>query len=70
MGRERLPVKAMHGSIIGRRNPGRQTKKWIENKKLVIDTKKTYSLTKTSYSSLIIILMEEKERRDKCLRER
>jgi len=28
---ERLPVKPMRCSVIGRRNQGRQLKKWMEN---------------------------------------
>jgi len=40
MGSERLPVKVMHCSIIiGRRNRGRQPKKWLENIKQDIDTR-------------------------------
>ena len=30
MGCERLPLKVMHCSVIGRRSRGRQPKKWIE----------------------------------------
>jgi len=39
MGSERLPVKVMYCSIIGRRNQGRKPKKWIENIKQDIDTR-------------------------------
>jgi len=34
MGSERLPAKALHCSYInGKRNQGRQTKKWMDNVK-------------------------------------
>jgi len=45
MGSELLPVKAMHCSVIVRRNRGRQPKEWIENIKEDMDTK-TYNRTK------------------------
>jgi len=39
MGSEWLPAKVMHCSITGRRNQGRQPKKWIKNIKQDIDTR-------------------------------
>jgi len=41
MGSERLPAKLMHCSTIGRRNQGRQSKKWIENIKEDADIRNT-----------------------------
>jgi len=39
MGSERLPVNLIHCSIIGKRNQGRQPKKWIENIKEDMNTR-------------------------------
>jgi len=41
MGSERLPAKALHCSYInGKRNQGRQPKKWMDNVKEDIEAKK------------------------------
>jgi len=39
MGSERLPAKVMHCHVTGKRNQGRQPKKWIDNVKDEMETK-------------------------------
>jgi len=40
MGSERLPAKALHGYINGKRNQGREPKKWMYNVNENIEAKR------------------------------
>ena len=77
MGSERLPAKTLRCYINGKRNQGRQPKKWTDNvnedmeaKKLTVQQAMVLVWDRNKWKHqvyLIIIEMMEESRREKCL---